>query len=372
MSKIDKNEVIAFAPASVANVGPCYDSLGYCLDHLGDFVKATRTLEHKETKLTKVHELFSSGIADIPYGENCVQIVASELWSDIKERYPKFDYGIDLELFKGMPIKSGLGSSAASGVATVKAILNLLGVEGDFEFNQIANPLISTENQVTHGHFYPDNIVPSYFGGFKIISRDYCDEVDVKEFYTVILWQDIKLDTGSQREAINNFIKEEVLSPEISSDFQLEKFLGFIRYQAYCAARIIYGFCTDNTEGIDIAGAAIGQKEVSEYNLLEVVRGTTIDHFPEIKGAAIDAGAAGCAICGSGPSIFAISHNLDKVNQIKDAMISASGSSKARWLISSLNKKGAQVVDNIGDWIHEHKVNHNFWDAINQDEVKDI
>ena len=30
--------ITVFAPASVANVGPCYDLMGYAVDYVGDFV----------------------------------------------------------------------------------------------------------------------------------------------------------------------------------------------------------------------------------------------------------------------------------------------------------------------------------------------
>ena len=54
MDRVEQNDITAFGPASVANVGPCYDVLGYCIDHIGDFVGATRTNAHQEVRLVEV------------------------------------------------------------------------------------------------------------------------------------------------------------------------------------------------------------------------------------------------------------------------------------------------------------------------------
>lgn len=380
---IDKrnNEVVAFGPVSVANVGPCYDVLGYCLDHLGDFVKATKTDKHQEARLVHVYDLLNTGIDRIPYEDNCVQIVASKIWSDHYENIPEPKYGIDLTLYKAIPIISGFGSSAASSVATAKAMFTLMKINDDKgNFPQVANPLIYTENKVTNGHYYPDNIVPSYFGGFNVISPGICDELEVIDFLTVILWQDIKLDTGTQRNAINQFLAAEVLVPELALEYQLEKILGYIRYHTHCAARIVYGLSNGD---LNMAGQAISglrstyfalpgklKNEVSEYNLLEFVRSPRIDSYNNIKTAAIEAGAYGCAICGSGPSIFAITDDEKKASDIKSAMLVACGKRDAKWLISRVNLKGAQIIENLKQWILEQKVNHNFWDNVDTEALE--
>lgn len=83
-----------------------------------------------------------------------------------------------------------------------------------------------------------------------------------------------------------------------------------------------------------------------EDEISEPARAVLIPNFYEIKKAAINAGAFGCSISGSGPSIFAFSGSLDNANKIGSAMkriVNKSGI-KSTLYISKINPHGPKII----------------------------
>jgi len=75
-------------------------------------------------------------------------------------------FGVDLVLEKGMPLASGLGSSAASAVAGVVAA-NLLAGEPCSPSQLL--PFTLQAEQVACGTAHADNVAPALLGGFVLI-----------------------------------------------------------------------------------------------------------------------------------------------------------------------------------------------------------
>ncbi len=104
----------AFAPASIGNVGVGFDMLGLALGGgAGDRVIATRS----ETPGISVAEVRGLDGEIHPYlstdpKENTASIAAQALWDAAGA-----SGGATLEVHKGVPLQSGMGSSAASAVA---------------------------------------------------------------------------------------------------------------------------------------------------------------------------------------------------------------------------------------------------------------
>jgi len=55
--------------------------------------------------------------------------------------------------------------------------------------------------------------------------------------------------------------------------------------------------------------------------IIEPIRAKLIPGFHDVKKVAIEAGADGMAISGSGPSVFAITNHLSRARIIEDAMV---------------------------------------------------
>ena len=114
--------VTAFAPASIGNVAVGFDMLGLALSGVGDRVHARRT----DSERVSVSEVRGIDGEIHPYlstdaDQNTASIAAQALWD------AHGDAGsVELKVHKGVPLQSGMGSSAASAVAGVVAANALL------------------------------------------------------------------------------------------------------------------------------------------------------------------------------------------------------------------------------------------------------
>ena len=81
--------------------------------------------------------------------------------------------------------------------------------------------------------------------------------------------------------------------------------------------------------------------------LVEPVRASLVPCYHAARNAALEAGAFGCALTGSGPAMFALAPSAGQAALIRDAMVAASlsGRVRARGLVAEVNDTG--VVDRV-------------------------
>jgi homoserine kinase len=111
---------IARAYMSSANLGSGFDVVAVALDSYWDSVKVKVSEGSGNIVLTEVNGPFSS---HVPRGSNNIVVRALEL------ALKAFDIeGVDVEvkLWKGIPVSSGLGGSGASAVAAIAALIGAL------------------------------------------------------------------------------------------------------------------------------------------------------------------------------------------------------------------------------------------------------
>jgi homoserine kinase len=151
--------VTAFAPASIGNVGVGYDILGLAITGVGDRVAARKT----ETGGVTIREVRGLDGEIHPYlspdsDANTASIAAKALWTEHGD-----SSGIELIVHKGVPLQSGMGSSAASAVAGVVAVNALL----DEPLQQLAllPYALEGEKYASGGALHADNVAPSLIGG---------------------------------------------------------------------------------------------------------------------------------------------------------------------------------------------------------------
>src|SRR5690606_6221547 len=109
----------AFAPATVANLGVGFDILGMAVEGAGDTIIA---LPHNSTGAHILSIEGDEGKLPHDADKNVATIAANALLQALNRKQ-----GVGLHLKKGLPLASGLGSSAASSVAAVVAVNALLG-----------------------------------------------------------------------------------------------------------------------------------------------------------------------------------------------------------------------------------------------------
>ena len=311
---MNRETIKVFAPASVSNVGPGFDILGFALNEPGDEIVLSKT----SSEGIEIRNITGDG-GKIPYKID--SNTASVAIKSLMDKY-KITSGVSIEIHKKMGLGSGLGSSAASAVGAV------------FAFNELFNLKLSKEDLLPHalaGEFvaskaiHADNVAPSLYGGFVLI-RDY-NPIDIiklkspKDLYCSIIYPDIEIKTSEARAMLP---KEVELKNVVS--------------QTGNVASLIYGLATDDYNLISRS---------LEDVIVEPVRAKLITGYHNIKKAALDAGAFGCSISGSGPSMFALSNSIEVANKIAietKRVVTDLGLGSMTY-VSQINQIGPRVLD---------------------------
>ena len=144
--------VVTKVPATTANLGPGFDTLGLALA-LYDELHVTVRAEPGATV-----DVRGIGEGQVPTDEtNLVVTAIAHTFRAVGRPMP----GLDLVAHNVIPHSRGLGSSGAAIVAGVMAAKGLL--EGDVELGSTDLLALATEME---GH--PDNVAPALFGGLTI------------------------------------------------------------------------------------------------------------------------------------------------------------------------------------------------------------
>jgi homoserine kinase len=221
-----------------------------------------------------------------------------------------------------MPLGSGLGSSAASSVGGAVAVNALFGDK--LSKHDIVNCALQGE-AVASGTAHADNVAPSVFGGIVLIRTS--DPLDV-----------IALPVPTALRVVVVHPHTEVLTAEARR-------LVAERHYTIGQAVQNLGNVAALVTALHQENLALFARSISDA-LVEPVRAPLVPGYATVKKAALDAGALGCSISGSGPSVvaFADSDTLaDHVaTAIEDAFLSHSLTSNR--YVGPVNGTGAQVV----------------------------
>jgi len=309
--------VTAFAPASIGNVGVGFDVLGLALDGVGDRVHARKTDSPGVTVAEvrgidgEIHPYLSTNPA-----ENTASIAAQAL---VDARSASF--GVELKVHKGVPLQSGMGSSAASAVAAVVAANALLDAPLSPE---ALLPYALEGEKFASGGLHADNVAPSLLGGLIL-----CPQVLLPEVVrlpvpngvsAVLLHPDLQVNTAQARRGLKRSVS---MQKWIDQQGLLA---GFI---AACAAN-----------NIDLV-----RRTLSDV-IIEPQRAAAVPCFEQVTDAARRSGALGCSLSGSGPSIFALCRESDGAN-VAMAMEQAcrgQGIGCQSW-VSPMTAPGARIED---------------------------
>lgn len=281
------DSIRVFAPASVANVTCGFDILGFAVDQPGDEIELRKS-DRSEVRICAITG--DGGKLPIDPDKNTCGVVIKQFLRDL-ETNP----GIDIYLDKKMPLGSGLGSSAASSVAAIYAINELLGKPKTLPE---LLPYAMEGERVACGAAHADNVAPSLYGGFVLIrSYEPLDVIKLKtpeNLYATLVHPQIEVKTKDARD---------ILRKEIY-------FKDSVR-QSGNVAGLVAGLLTSDYGLIS--------RSMHDY-IVEPIRSILIPGYQEIKDIAMDLGALGAGISGSGPSIFALSTDIQTAKNIAKSM----------------------------------------------------
>jgi homoserine kinase len=304
----------AFAPATVANVCCGFDILGFSVDFPGDEVVLTLADQHNVT-INKIEG--DSGRLPREADKNTAGVAVQSFLKSIGSTQ-----GVDIELYKNLPLGSGMGSSAASGVAALVAINHLLG--NPLTREQLIPHAMEAE-RVACGSAHADNVAPSLLGGFTLV-RDY-DPLDIvkipfpESLYCTLVHPHIELKTSDSRRVLRQTIS---LKDAI-------------------------------TQGGNIAGLMAGLMK-PDFDLIsrslkdviaEPIRSVFIPGFEMIRKLSLESGSLGCGISGSGPTIFVLSTTHATAQQTGERiqLQFLQHHLKSDVYVSKLNAEGAKIIE---------------------------
>lgn len=269
--------ITAFAPASIGNVGVGFDMLGLAVSGVGDRVSIRRT-DAPGVKVVEVRDRDGEVHPHLSTdsGKNTASIAAAALWTSAAA-----EGGLEIIVQKGIPLQSGMGSSAASAVAAVVAANALL--EQPLDERRLLACALEGE-RFASGGLHADNAAPCLFGGLVLCPVVLLpDTVSLKVpsgICSVLLHPDLKVNTAEARRTL-------------ARSYTMDQWLT---QQGYLAA-FIAACERDDPELI--------RKSLHDV-IVEPQRAALVPCFEAVKKAALASGALGCSLSGSGPGIFAL------------------------------------------------------------------
>lgn len=305
------NEIKIFCPASVANVSCGFDVLGFCLGPIGDEMTIRKTTE-KGIKIVKIEG------QNLPLDTH--KNVAGVAGLALLDAHPS-SFGFEIEIKKGIKAGSGIGSSAASSAGAVFGINELLG--RPFSRTELIQFAMKGE-ELASGAAHADNVAPVLLGGFTLVRSSVGPDIiglpSPSELYATVIHPKIELKTSDSRA---------VLKKNIMLEKAIEQWGNL--------AALVSGL---HTNDYDLIGRSLVDVVVEPH------RSDLIPGFSELKNAAINTGALGSGISGSGPSIFALSKGEQTAIKVGEAMKQAFLKYNIEFEIhvSQINPKGIHII----------------------------
>jgi len=277
----------AFAPASMGNVGVGFDILGLAFAEPGDVVIAEWRdepgailidIEGDNGKLPREPE------------KNVATVAANALLEQLGIKK-----GVALTLKKGLPLASGLGSSASSSVAAVVAVNALLGEPLSRE--ELLPACLEGEALVSGYH--ADNVGPCLLGGITLITGTEISSIRrlpvPEDLHFALVTPDIEVPTSEARDVLPEHIT-------------LKQMVA----QTGAVARLV--------DSLHCGELKIAAKVMELDGIIEPARAHLMPLLDEIRFAAKRAGALGLVISGAGPTLCAVCDSENTAQKVAHTM----------------------------------------------------
>jgi homoserine kinase len=285
-------------PATSANLGAGFDVFGIALESPADIIEVTKS-ERIEI------EVRGTGREHIPTDprRNTAGIVASSLKKPVK-----------IMIHRVIPLSSGLGSSAAPAAGVAIALNTMF----DLQLSREELVFLAAQGEkAASGVSHADNVAPAICGGFVIAHKGKVISIIPEDIGIVAVHPGIVVSTRTAR----------ALLPK-------KMWLDDVSFNIGSAASMVVGIMKSD---IKLIG------EGMENRVIEQVRSKLIRGYPQVRKSALEAGAAGVTISGSGPTMLAVCR-MDEREEIAKAMTQAfkENQVKCEAFITTIGK-GAEI-----------------------------
>ena len=274
------------APATVANMGCGFDIMGMTLNGVGDVVSV---------EVSEGDELIINNVSGVELPDDIEKNVITPAVRALMAAAGmkrKIEVTVEKKILPG----SGIGSSAASSAAAVYALNEAL--DRPFSDEKLVEFAMEGEKLISNGVPHADNVAPAILGGVVLL-RSY-DPLDIvrlpvpEEFCCTVAHPEIMVSTAMARQ---------VLPKEISMHTAVTQW--------------------GNVAGL-VAGLTMGDIDLVGRSMKDVVaephRKQFIPGFDQLKEEVLAMGALAMNISGAGPSVFALSKNMQSAANIGYAM----------------------------------------------------
>jgi homoserine kinase len=270
--------VSVFAPGSASNLGPGFDCLGLAFTGRGDRV----TARGSATPGIHVLSVSDQRIPTDPARNTAAIAAAAVLRRVTAARAPGAGGAVGLELTveKGLPLAGGMGGSAASAVAGAVAADRVLGA--GLAPLDLLDAALEAESVVAGRH--ADNVAPSLLGGAVLVCG--LDPPRLTRFRihpslaVVLVTPAYQVETAKARA---------VLPREIPR-------ADAIAQAAHLGALVL---------ALERGDADLIRSSMVD-RIAEPARTPLYPGYLDAKSAALEAGAAGVAVSGAGPTVLAL------------------------------------------------------------------
>ncbi|MBP3961390.1 homoserine kinase [Paenibacillus lignilyticus] len=275
--------VMVKVPASTANLGPGFDTLGMALS-LYTWIEMTIPSDG-----STVIELHGDGLEGIPTDKsNLIYKVAQQVFEAAGAEVPE----LQIAMYSDIPLTRGLGSSASAIIGALTCANALIGNPlSDDALFQIASEL--------EGH--PDNVGASLFGGIVVSAWDgsRAEKVRIEphaDLDVLVAIPSFQLSTEKARHALPTQIsmKDAVFNVGSSS-------------------LLVAAFASGN---LDLIAFAMRDRLHQPY------RAALVPGMEEILDQATEHGALGVALSGAGPTLLTLVHKNSPRKAELDAFLS--------------------------------------------------
>ena len=302
-------EATAFGPATCGNAAVGFDVLGFAVDAVGDTVTVSRNAA-RDVRITQI----TGVVTELPTdpAENTATVGLVKLVSDLE-----LDHGFDVRIEKGIPIGSGMGGSAASAVAALVAANALLDTH--LPDDDLFDYALAGE-AVASGHAHPDNVAPCLYGGLTYTVDGRVHQLPAPLLYVALVHPHVRVDTRAARA---------VLPAQVPLSLAVRQMAELAAFVDACHR-----------------GDARAVARHTRDHLAQPHRATLVTGFDRARDAAAAAGAEAFSLSGSGPTVFALAHDIATATTVRDAVVEAfqHANVAADGWISPFGARGARLV----------------------------
>ena len=304
-----------FAPASISNLGCGFDIFGMALDGIGDQV-VVRAAEG--AGIVAVSVSGDGGRVPTDPARNAAGLAVQGVLDRLRS-----EAGVAIEVRKGIPLASGLGGSAASAVAGAVATDALLG--GKLDRTALLECAMIGEAKGS-GADHADNAAPSLLGGFVLVLPG-----RPPRMVEVPTPEDLVVAVAHPHMEVETKRARVILGDTITLEAGVQQWGN--------AAGMVAGMFSGDWE---LIGRCLCDA------VAEPVRARLVPGFEAVRASALEAGAIGAGLSGSGPSVFAFCRGRHVARTVAAAMEGAfqvEAGVQSDVMISGANALGARILE---------------------------